>query len=103
MYGVIHSDGSGDNNPPLESLSGLYDELLTADVEHGDVTVVHDDLGWYLSAHRDGRVILRRLKDQTDARHMLAIEKERVLDLWHRLIRGDLDNLLKEPWKPGYG
>jgi len=46
MFGVIHSDGSGDDNPPLESLSDLYDELLSADPEHGDVTVVHDDTGW---------------------------------------------------------
>lgn len=103
MFGVIHTDGSGDDNPPLDSLSDLYDELLTADQEHGDVAVVHDESGWSMSAHRDGRLVFERLgtRGQT-ARHMIPVPKERVLELWRRLIDGDVDGLLLEPWRPGY-
>src|SRR5207249_10638984 len=52
MFGILHTDGSGEDNPPVERLSDLYDELLSADREHGDVSVIHDDSGWCMSAHR---------------------------------------------------
>lgn len=42
MFGVLHMDGSGEDNPSLESLSNLYDELLIPDPEHGDVSVIND-------------------------------------------------------------
>ena len=101
MFSVIHADGSGDENPPLESLSALYDELLRTDREHGDVAVVHDDSGWSLSAHRDGRLVFEHLS-QGGQRHMLPVPKERVLELWKRLVFGDIQGVLAEPWKPGY-
>jgi hypothetical protein len=102
MFGVIHTDGSSDDNPPVESLSELYDELLSADREHGDVAVIHDDSTWSMSAHRDGRVVLEHLENRSGQRHMVQVPKERVLDLWRRLIEGDIDGLLLEPWKEGY-
>jgi hypothetical protein len=34
---------------------------------------------------------------------MISASKERVLQLWKQLIEGDIDGLLKEPWRPGYG
>ena len=87
----------------MESLSGLYDELLSADREHGDVSVIHDDSGWCMSAHRDGRLVFGNLKDRGRSdRHMIPVPKERVLELWKRLIAGDINGLLSEPWKPGY-
>jgi len=101
MFSVVHTDGSGDENPPLESLSPLYDELLSADNEHGDVSVIHDDSGWSISAHRDGRVVFEHLA-RGGERHMIPMPKKRVLELWRRLIEGDIEGLLAEPWKPGY-
>jgi hypothetical protein len=103
MFGVLHTDGSGDQNPPVESLPDLYDELLTADREHGDVAVIHDETGWSMSAHRDGRLVFERLGTRgQSARHMIPVSKDRVIELWKRLIDGDIDGLLSEPWKPGY-
>src|ERR1043165_9158687 len=101
MFSVIHTDGSGDENPSLESLSALYDELLSADCEHGDVAVVHEDTGWSMSAHRDGRLVFEHL-GKGGERHMIPVPKERVLQLWMQLIDGDIDGLLRGPWKPGY-
>ncbi len=100
MYGVIHTDGSGETNPPMESLSDLYDELLAADDEHPDVSVEHEDTGWCISAYRNGRIIMSSA--QGEGRHMSTVPKERVIELWKRLIEGDIDGLLQEPWKPGY-
>ena len=103
MFSVMHTDGSGEVNPPIESLSNLYDELLIADREHGDVSVGDEDSGWCMSAHRDGRLVFERLGTRGEtARHMIPVPKEFVLKLWRQLIDGDIDGLLSEPWKPGY-
>ena len=102
MFGVTHTDGSGEDNPPVESLSDLFDELLSADREHGDVSVINDDSGWCMSAHRDGRLVFGHLGNG-GCQHMIPVPKERVLQLWKRLIDGDIDGILSENWKPGYG
>jgi len=101
MFNVMHSDGTGEVNPPVESLSDLYDELSAADREHGDVSVAHEESGWCLSAHRDGRVVLEHLRDGRP-RHMIPVAKEQVIQLWIRLVDGDVEAILSEPWKEGY-
>jgi hypothetical protein len=102
MFSVLHANGSGCENPAVEALSELYDELLSSESEHGDVAVIHDDSGWSMSAHRDGRVVLEHLGEGGE-RHMIPASKERVLELWRRLIDGEIDALLEEPWTTGYG
>lgn len=103
MFNILHTDGSGEVNPPVKKLSELYDELISADREHGDVSVVHEDSGWCMSAHLDGRLIFEQLGTRgKTARHMFPVSKEHVLTYWKRLIDGDINGLLKEPWKPGY-
>lgn len=101
MYSTIHSDGSSAVDPPLASLPDLLGELSTADREHGDVAVVHEQSGWSLSAHRDGRLVLEHLSEGGE-RHMKPVSKERILELWHLLIRGEPDAVLAEPWQAGY-
>jgi hypothetical protein len=104
MYGILHLDGSGEDNPPVEKLSTLYDELLVADPEHGEVAVVDDDSRWCLSVYRNGLIVFEQLGTRgTTARHMGSVSKARVLELWRRLIKGEIDGLLAEPWIPGYG
>ncbi len=103
MFGVLHVDGSGEDNPSLDSLSDLYDELATADREHGDVSVINDDVHWCMTAHRNGSVVFEQLGTRgATARRMIAVPKDRVLSMWKRLIRGDIDGLLSEPWQSGY-
>jgi hypothetical protein len=101
VFSILHWDGSWDENPPLDALPDLYDELKTTDPEHGEVSVTHDDTGWNLSAHRDGRLVFEHLK-QGGQRHMIPVSKERVLELWRLLAAGDIEAILKEPWRPGY-
>ena len=103
MYGVIHMDASGEDNPPIEILPGLYDELFESGVNDGNVAVVHDDSHWCMSAYRDGRLVFGRLGDADTECHMASVPKSRVIEMWKRLIAGDVDGLLKEPWTPGYG
>ena len=64
---------------------------------------IHDGTGWCISAHRDGGLVLEQLgKRGATARHMEPVPKQRVLELWGRLIEGDIEGLLSEPWKLGY-
>lgn len=101
MFNIMHLDGSSDENPSLDMLSNLYDELQATDPEHVDVGVVDEDSGWGMSAYQSGRIILEHL-EQGGARHMIPVSKERVLELWRLLAAGDIEAILKEPWRPGY-
>lgn len=103
VYGVVHMDGSGEDDPPVENLSGLYDELELSGIVEGNVAVIHDDTGWCMSAHRDGRLVFENLESRGEcALHMMPVLKERVMELWQRLIDGDIDGLLLEAWQRGY-
>jgi len=101
MFGVTHMDGSGEDDPPLESLAALYDELKLSGIVDGSVAVIHDDTGWCMSAHRDGRVVFEHLAEGGEM-HMIPVPKERVLELWLGLVGGDIEGLLSEDWKSGY-
>jgi hypothetical protein len=94
-------DASGEDDPPLTALAGLFDELISSEIVDGSVAVVNDDTGWCISAHHDGRLIMEHLGSGGE-RHMIPVSKERVLELWRQLVDGDIDGLQKEPWKPGY-
>ena len=97
----MHLDGSGDDDPPPSSFGALYDELKVSDSEHGDVAMVHEDSGWLISAHRDGRVILSCPRTRTRY-HMIPVSKEKVLALWNLLIKGEIEQIRREPWMPGH-
>ena len=99
---MIHADGSGEENPSIGGISNLYEELCRSDREHGDVSVVHEESGWCLSAHRDGRLLLEHLGGEEVPRHMLPVPKDRVLERWKRLAEGDMESIRREPWKSGY-
>jgi hypothetical protein len=102
MFTVNHADGSSTEDPSLETLASLFDELASSNVEHGDVAVVDQETGWCMSAHRDSRLVLVHLGERGSQRHMIPVSKERVLELWRRLAQSDIEGILKEPWKAGY-
>jgi hypothetical protein len=81
MYGVIHMDGSGEDNPPVEKLSDLYEELFSSGIMDGDVSVVNDTFGWGMSAHRDGRLVFEHLGGEGAPKHMIPVPKKQVLEL----------------------
>ena len=57
----------------------------------------------FISAHINGRLVLENLEDgHGPPRHMIPVERERVLHLWERLIEGHLDAVMAEPWRSGY-
>lgn len=102
MYGIMHMDGSGEDEPPVERLPDLYDELFNSGIFDGSVAVIDDRSAWCMSAHRNGALIFVHLDGEGGPFHMSAVPKERVVELWKRLVDGDVEGLLREPWRPGY-
>jgi hypothetical protein len=42
-------------------------------------------------------------EDTRAARHRRSVSKEETLEMWRKLIVGEIDALLAEPWSPGFG
>jgi hypothetical protein len=102
MISIIHWDGTSEPTPDIGSLGDLFDELATADREHGDVSVVDEESGWCMTAHRDGRLVFENLS-MGGERHMKPVSKDRVLQLWRLLADDQIEAILREPWVLGYG
>jgi hypothetical protein len=96
--------GGSDVDTPLSALTDLYDELGTTEFTDGEVTVENVDCGWYISAYRNGSLVFEDIRtlDPGSERHMKHVPKERVIEYWNRLVAGDIEGLLAEPWEPGY-
>ena len=100
-YHVNRRWGDIDDNPAVEKMREALAELDVEDVEHPDVTLIHES-GWCLGAYRNGLLIFENL-EAGEPRHMRGISREHVIELWQRLSRGELSAIEVEPWKPGYG
>ena len=55
MHGVIHMEGVGEDDFPTEKFPKLYDELFDSGIFDGSVSVINDDNGWSILAHRNKR------------------------------------------------
>jgi len=95
-------NGLDESNPPVESFPSLYDELSHSGITDGDVCVGDDETGWCISAYRNGNIVFGQAGDPSTERHMKNVPKERVIEYWNRLVAGDIEGLLAEPWEPGY-
>jgi hypothetical protein len=77
-------------NPRVNRLRQLLQSIDITDDEHTDVSLKHET-EWCLSAFPSGRLVWENVEDEEDnPRHMVQISRERVLDLWLKLARGDL-------------
>ena len=102
-YHITHRWGDMEDEPPLDSLSALYDELEYEDEEHTSVSLTHES-EWDLGAYGGGLLIWENLEtENNEARHMENVPKEKVLELWRKLAQGKLSEINQEPWLPGYG
>ena len=99
-FHVTHSSGSMESCPPLSVLPSLLDELQTADAEHGDVSITHES-EWCITVSRSGVVVFENL-ERGEPRHLQQVSRDKILDLWSRLARGEIESLETEPWILGY-
>jgi hypothetical protein len=99
-FHINHRWGGCDPLPTAEAFEPLYAELAVPDVEHAEVSVVHES-GWALSAYPGGRLVWENLDDFVAPRHLPAVGREKVLDLWRKLAAGDVAAIQGESWQEG--
>ena len=89
------------SNPTKNDIERAIAELAIEDDEHPDIAFRNEE-EWDLCAFPAGKVILENL-EEGDPRFMKGISTEKLKDLWKLIALGNIDDLLKEPWAPGYG
>lgn len=79
-----------------EILRSLGDD--DADDSAPDVWLTHLDTGWTLAVFPSGLLQLESDNKKEPVREMSA-DFERALELWEMLARGEIERLLKAPWR----
>ncbi|MBN9473416.1 MAG: hypothetical protein J0H72_05175 [Burkholderiales bacterium] len=101
-FHLIHRYGDMEPGEPGSDFLALLCELKIRleDTEHDSVAVTHDS-EWCLSASRGGYLIFENLETGGE-QHMEAVPTNKILELWRHLAQGNLEQIQKEPWLPGY-
>ena len=100
-YHVQRRWGDSDDDPSVEKMGEALAELEVEDIEHPDVALIQKS-GWCLGAYPSGLLVWEHL-NSGEPRHMRGVSRDRVLEMWQWLSRGDLAKVDGEDWKPGYG
>jgi hypothetical protein len=98
-YRVTHWTGEMEANFPIGRLGDLLDELAVDDAEHPDVAVSFE--GRSLSISRSGYATLENVESGL-SRHMKPESRESTIELMGALARGDLAEVERHEWHPGY-
>jgi hypothetical protein len=104
-YAVVDRMGAYTRNAGLDEIDRVLSELDgPPDDEHPDVSLIHES-EWCLGAFPSGLLVWENVDahDTIGPRHMLAVPREKVRQLWLALAAGDLPSIEAEPWRPGYG
>jgi hypothetical protein len=104
-YFIRHRRGAEEDDPPLEALSRLLDELDEdpADSEHTSVSVTHET-EWTVSVYRDGFLILENFANEDlEPMHLAGQTTEGTVSLLTAIAKGAIDEVRAAPWRPGYG
>lgn len=102
-FSVLHTDGHGEDDPSLDTLVQLLEELAFADEEHRDISVIHQESAWCVSVHGGGRLVLENLRQRTEAKHMTGVSAQVALAIMELVARGNIESAFSHPWNPGYG
>lgn len=100
-YHLTYRRGESQDLATIEQMRTALDELDIKDDEHPDASLTHES-AWCLGAFGSGLLVWENLEDG-DPRHMKSVPRDKVLQLWLALSRGDLATVEKEAWQPGYG
>jgi len=84
-------------------MRALIDALERGDYAESDfpeVALVHDSSGWMLNLRPGGILTWENLnaEDRPPA-VMRGVSRNRALELWRRLARGEIEALQQEPWE----
>lgn len=96
---VMHRMGNHERDPDVGTLPDLVAELDADDAEHPDIAIGTPE-GWTLSAMQGGDVYWENIEDDDAAgvRYMRDLSRERTLELFRAVARGDLAQVEAQPW-----
>ncbi len=93
--------GAMEDEPTLERMRQVLNQLDSEDKEHCSVSLTHDS-EWNLGAYPGGLLVWENLEADNPPRHMNDVSGEQVLALWIQLSKGNLAYIEEQPWLPGY-
>jgi hypothetical protein len=93
--------GVSEANPSPERIREVLAELETYEPEHPSACLAHES-EWILTASTNGLLIWEHA-EEGEPRHMRAVRRDRVLDLWLKLSRGEIAVIEAEPWQDSSG
>lgn len=107
LYHTTDADGISEicpNSRRMREIIAQLDDSESSASEHPDISLIHDESGWSLSLFPSGIALWENL-DQGDAdtRYIQNVSREKALDLWIKLSRGELDAIEGEPWESQMG
>ena len=80
----------------------LLSSLSSNDTEHPDVALSHES-EWCISVFSSGRVVFENLETGEGPWHLTNKSPADALQLWKLLATGQIAELKKQSWLPGYG
>ena len=93
--------GGSEEQPNERRMREILAELdEKSDPEHSNTWLTHES-GWSLDVHESGLVVLENLESEDEPRHLVGVSREKALELWLTLSRGDVAAIQQEPWRPG--
>jgi hypothetical protein len=101
------ADGWRDSldSPSVEEMREFLNRLDIDDPEHCEVWLSHHESGWTLGCLSHSEVYLdidAGEEQNTAARHLTNVSREKMLMLWQKLADGKIQELETEAWLPGY-
>ena len=99
-YHLTSRWGGSQPDATIEQMRNALKELDADDDEHPDASLTHES-EWCLGVFASGLLVWENL-EEGGPRHMKAVPRDRVLQLWAALSLGDLETIEREAWQPGY-
>ena len=102
LYHTTDHHGISELNPSTKKMRELLDSLAEEsqnEVDHPDISLVHDSSGWSIGVYPSGIITLENLDDAEETiRYMKNVSLNHVHNLWMKLSRGDITYVHKQPW-----
>ena len=104
LYQIVDGFGDGIDNPTIEQMRKFLERLNLNDEEHSEVWLTHNQTSWTISCFPSSKIVFYQISDEHEykPRHLIGVSRHKMLELWQKLSKGQLDELEKELWKPGH-
>lgn len=103
LFHTTDCDGVSQLNPDKETMRKVITQLDDPDaeqVDHPDVSLVHDSSGWSISLYPTGIATFENLNDNdAPPKVMTNLSRNAALKLWIDLSKGRIDQLKALNWE----